>query len=1576
MTFTDFEAVAPPSFLPELSTIRQGSEMTMIALGVGEHPPALDFGNHLRWSFDPRLGFPERGFALWRRPHVEPSLQIFSFAQETRRTLSRVESFGAFRWLSGHAPYFQTATIERSENDPANSNMLFPGMDVNTCAFDAALGAVRRIVIELVHAYFGPPTTLTVWGTYKQRRVADDSVVISTVTRAVPLTLTIDADALDGFQFDSGPWGILSIGYALVSWDAARGWMPIGPDSIGLPVTAPRYRVTHKHSTDAGLTDAERDWLEAADRMSPTGQAADLPAVITNRFGPPEFDNTRSLMRDALARRPIAVAEQNERPAVEIDPIRLLLTAAIDPQVATMLGLLWIDRTAEPGVIYDYRIAGIWHEPLKPFSPERLLVPGEGLTLNVNVPYETRTLRGFGLTIESKSTGGSPEGWPTVRLVRDLEADFPTDALRGLRIRQRDGGTLAPRVRDVDAAQQRRLFEVRLNQPVTRVTVLAKGGEAPWAVLAVSGDEVVAAAAVERGSVKLELAGARIDSLWIGGATLRVGQIDLQPEAPPVRVREWICYNVVRGPVPTIQPPVISGETVPGFARATRPEQMVALFLEPEALPPASGFFPLARSGHEPVSFDMLRRTDGNAPVAGIEGNWTILNLDEDGLVDPIIPGRNRPSLLVQPDDWPPDPPHFFDTTIDPAVRWYSYRARGRDLFGRTSPLSEVLHVDAADRWGPPLPADVRARWIELRDPRTTADDAALLNNLNEPFAIRVQWEWPENLRAQAPDTASFRIYWNSQPFEEYLLAEIQEVLNATAPDTYRVRVVLPRNPPLDAFAGDWLRQGNDQYLITGSSAANPSVMTLTRGVSPFPSIGDCSVSLRAPAGLDQLGNPLRGNAASPLSWGERVLQGPLLSIRTNVDDVSAGAMVQVVQARIDLPRPNLATLELATTFRWDEPDLASWSVTTEAEIYPVLGGTLGAHAAVLVIDIEGRQPPAPGLVTLQNAAETLATLSTALLEAQFPNAAPFVLRGGIAALDPIAPVGPIAGPDDVPPAPRTQVLGYRTNPQLEIIVARISAVARVRWWPGYEAVVTNHELAVSDRRTSAIGVAGVSAVDDRAYQQDLRVRANEPNAPGNEGPIQAARVRRAYFGRPDVQAQPDGVVGPDPLWAPEPEVFSGISRFPLRWSTAGATRFHVAHATFNAVLDVDVAARRARRGLYVGARQLDDAGLVAHRSQQAALDAQGQRALAAEYPEAFADLTTNPVAATDARWSRGQPAGRLRWFAPLDGKAPGSHFLRVIAVDAAGNRGDPGPVTLPIIVPDVHQPVVPVLRRAIAGDRCVWLNWTSDSNGADGYRIYRVEASSNPDLPLSSMQLVATRPANAAPAPLPVVRGRVILPNPPWNAPAVVFLAQNYDPDSPPDAQAAVPVAGGVFDGATITELDLRDGTLVYVVAMSADNVATLVRSPTEHAYCDQTAAPHVKYFYRITAFRNAMITAARSRAIASQPSRVVSEAAYDGSRPQPPQGTTLTWDAITEAVVITWPTVGIPPETSVCVQKFDPGFLVWQSVSPWLPAATGRYDNTRVRRGTEESYRLRVRDARERVSDDEPAIGSVVIP
>ena len=1577
MAFSDFEVVAPPPFLPELSTVRQGTELTMIALGVGEHP-ALALGNHLRWSFDPNLGFPQRGFALWRRPHVEPSLQVFSFANEPRRTLSRVESFGAFRWLSGHTPLFITATIERSQIDPANSNMLVPASNVNTCAFDPALGALRRIVIELVHAYDGPPTTLTVWGTYKEQRVAGNSLVISTANRDLPLSLTIDADALDGFQFLPGPWGILSIGYAFVSWDVLYGWTPLWPDVIGLPMTTPGYRVLHKHSADPV---AMRDWFEAADRMSPTGQAADLPQVLADIFGPPEFDNTRSLMRDAILRRPIVVAEQNDRPAIEIDPVRLLMTAAIDPRVATMLGLAWIDRTAEPGVAYDYRIAGFWHQPLKPKKPDRLLVPGRGLGFILGVPHFARTFpTGLTLALESRSTEGEIDDWPTVTLARGLELhpQFPLDALRGLRVRKRGGDAIRPRA--VRAAASRRLYQIRLDRPVTQLTVRGKGGEDPWAVLAVSGDEVVAAAASAGGAASLRLEATRIDSLWIGGAAVLVDRIDLQPDEPPIKAREWICYNVVRGPVRTLEPPGISGETVPGFARASRPEQIVALFVETESDQPAGPFFQLARTGHEPVSFDISRRADDNAPIAGVEGDWTILNFNQETLqIEPIIPGRNRPPLLLEPDDWPPDPPHFLDTTIDPAVRWYGYRALGRDLFGRTSQWSNVLNVDAADRWGPPLPSDVGARWIERGDIRATADDVALLNRLDRPFAIRVQWDWPENLRAQAPDTARFRVYWTSEPFEEYLLAEIVEVLNPTAPDTYRVRVLLPRiqNPPADAFAGDWLRQGNEQYFISSSSAANPIVLTLTRGASPPPAIGDCSVSLRRPADLDQSGNPLRQDSANPLSWDERAHQGPLISIRTNVNEITP-VTIEVLAVGVDSPRPGTATLQLATTFRWDDPDLSGWRVVTNAEIYPVLGGILGANIATLVVNIEGRAVPGPGIVQLQNATNSMGLLNTVLLEAQVPNAAPFELRGGVTAMDPIAPVGPIVGPVDVPPSPRSQVIGYRTGPRLELIVSRTSAAAQVRWWPDYEALITDRELVVSEHRTSAIGVIGVSAVDDRDYRPDVRARAGEPSAPGNEGPIQSTRVRRSYFGRPSVQPEPDGVAGPDPLWAPEPEAFSAISRFPLRWPTGGAARFHVAHATLNAILDFDVTARRARRGIYAGQPELDEAGLVAHRAQQATLDAQGQRALANNYAEAFSDLTTEPIEANDARWTRAQPAGMLRWHAPIDGKAPGRHFLRVIAVDAAGNRGEPGPVTLPIIVPDVRRPATPNLRRSIPDEHCVWIEWDHGGPDTTEFSIFRIEAATGTSPDIRQMQRIATVPVGQTPQPQSVFAGAVSSRGP-VDQVVAVYPARDYDVTLGPLVQPVAPVPGPYqLAAGHVTGLNLVDGTLVHIVVVRvAGEQPELISSGSAHAFCDRTAVVDVEYAYRVVATRLAQTGLARSRPVDSLPSGIARGSAIDSSRPEPPAAQAV-WDAALGAVVVTWNAAGRAPEETVLLQRLNAEMEVpsFKRISLWTPIDVARLEDRSVESGHTYTYRLRTRRGTARVSQNEPELGPIAVP
>jgi hypothetical protein len=58
-----------------------------------------------------------------------------------------------------------------------------------------------------------------------------------------------------------------------------------------------------------------------------------------------------------------------------LKPIEALLITALDPEMARLLGLLYIDRTADPGIEYDYRVVGHWTGIDRSWTVEKLSKP-------------------------------------------------------------------------------------------------------------------------------------------------------------------------------------------------------------------------------------------------------------------------------------------------------------------------------------------------------------------------------------------------------------------------------------------------------------------------------------------------------------------------------------------------------------------------------------------------------------------------------------------------------------------------------------------------------------------------------------------------------------------------------------------------------------------------------------------------------------------------------------------------------------------------------------------------------------------------------------------------------------------------------------------------------------------------------------------------------------------------------------------------------------------------------------------------------------------------------------------------
>ena len=1120
-----------------------------------------------------------------------------------------------------------------------------------------------------------------------------------------------------------------------------------------------------------------------------------------------------------------------------------------------------------------------------------------------------------------------------------------------------------------DVRPPSRSLRFNFGDPSDQVQVTGRSsGPQPLMVQALAGPAVVGVATGPPGApTQVTVGAAGTTSVVVTGDDVAVTRICRMELVREQIERTWICFAVARGPVAPLGPPTLTGRALPGFARNGGSEQVIGLTLEPRPSPPTpTQLFPLARTARDTVVYDVSRRADGSTPIGDATiGPWVDLPPSGTGTQARMLTRTSqRPAGHRSPSGWPDEPQDLIDDTLDPAVRFYSYRVRGRDLFGRQSDWSTPLSVDAADQIGPPPPAALTARHLDPADPWLDADDAAMLP-AGGGDAVRLRWSWTRERAQQAPDATSFRVYWHGRPFTT-ATADLTAV--TTDPAGYRLRAALRHPPatlPVDAFRGDWLRQGNRQWLVLASSAINPTTLLVSALDADPPGAGPAALTLRPPdpQRLDLLGNPLRtdplwADPVSPLSWDERVFEGTIGRTGGAVVNDDSGVSITVQQVLADKPRDGAATVVLAPGWRWSGAFPAPWRLEAAGTTWPITGASLGA-TATLVVDAAAGPPPLASAV-LRDTAGTVHTLRMNVN----PPSTSFRIVGGTVWTG----------------AATMGVLAHRAvsgGTELAVALpAGVSTPARLDWTPDHEFVLTGRSLPVSAAEPHATGTVGVSTIDGRGYVADRRGLPTEPTGPGNEGPVAHITIRRDYRDRPAAQPAPAGTTGLVDLWAPLPDEFSGVSRYPLRFTPAGVNRFDVLHATLGAVLDGDAADAAAARGAYAGQVAITGAALEAFKAQQAALGAQALQALATAQPMAFTLLTPTPLQASDPLLADPQTPSGLRFPAPLDGSAPGRHFLRVRAVDEAGNAGPLGPATLPISVPDGRRPDAPRLRRVIDGDRCVWLVWDVSSAGVMEYRVYRAQlpAGTRPDL--RDMTLLATVPAGSCPEPTVVFASEAHFAGPAPQVLVAVYRAEDYDPTLAAGAQTATPVARATLTGTRVGELALADGQLVFVVVRPIAGATPVLATPaTGRAYRDATALVGLPHQYCVEAVRQGAVDATAKVLVRSFASEIGEGTAFDAGPPTPPAAT-ATWQPALSAVRIAWAATGLPAQLEVAVQRGDPLRDAWMAVGGFRPASTGFVDDAAVVSGFSYFYRLRSRNASGRTSEDERTIGPVTIP
>ncbi len=399
----------------------QDPRLTLTGAGFVDDREAED-GVHLRWSFDPDLGFPPEGFQL----------SVRAPARGTRLKASFTDLARQLQQQAAPAAVDSGVTVHRNDGDrlmaESRCGQLGLGLSVDGAAlvlnFRPNFGALPSLVREVTVLGLAQQGGVFVRGMHRGRAadcaamglhacltqildpgevvrltrldgderllpghdlrarrsaqrtpwralVMDDrrtasaglsdlGLRLAASTTCVPFQLTVRADALDAVHVSGCNATLLGVVWTPFSDDeCTRGWKPLhGP--ICLPVAGvPGYPCS------AGPGDPRQI---AADRL-PT--AARLPVdapsrqALEQRLLGADFDELVDALAQALDGggqfvTRLASDDPEDGSSWRYDVVRDALTAAADPYFARVLGLYWVHRPGDPAGRFDYRIEAAW----------------------------------------------------------------------------------------------------------------------------------------------------------------------------------------------------------------------------------------------------------------------------------------------------------------------------------------------------------------------------------------------------------------------------------------------------------------------------------------------------------------------------------------------------------------------------------------------------------------------------------------------------------------------------------------------------------------------------------------------------------------------------------------------------------------------------------------------------------------------------------------------------------------------------------------------------------------------------------------------------------------------------------------------------------------------------------------------------------------------------------------------------------------------------------------------------------------------------------------------------------------
>jgi hypothetical protein len=196
------------------------------------------------------------------------------------------------------------------------------------------------------------------------RALAGSVPVLTKTLSGLPgqvVTETLSLDSITGVEFSGGPAVVIDVCWVPVDQGVLRGWeiVPEFPYPLCLPTAQGDYPCLSKPATQTEAENRAVDRVRYGDpnvwRGTPFDELHDeLERLVVG--GPPPLGDPMADRSDSVAGVPLNPNGTKDPVMPEQYPLDLVLLGSLHPAMAQMVGLYWVDETADPAAAYDYLI--------------------------------------------------------------------------------------------------------------------------------------------------------------------------------------------------------------------------------------------------------------------------------------------------------------------------------------------------------------------------------------------------------------------------------------------------------------------------------------------------------------------------------------------------------------------------------------------------------------------------------------------------------------------------------------------------------------------------------------------------------------------------------------------------------------------------------------------------------------------------------------------------------------------------------------------------------------------------------------------------------------------------------------------------------------------------------------------------------------------------------------------------------------------------------------------------------------------------------------------------------------------